>query len=295
MKSTVDDNESNNKNHYSNNLTLPTFFHEHPIIKSIFAGSVSGLFSTIIFQPLDVVKTVLQDPRNDNKLGLMNATKLVWQQESFFGFWRGLSPSLARNIPGIAIHISLTQLINSYLTKNSETSMAKSGLAGFSARCITVSLLMPFTVLKSRTECGQYHYATLTSGLSGIRSSEGWKALCRGWIPTILRDAPFSALYFMFFIKFKNIELFEDRKKPYYTFGCGLLAGGIASCITHPFDVIKTTQQVSKDNIPLLDAIVLIKQKYGLMGYMNGLSLRILRRSLIAAITWTIFDKLTYT
>jgi hypothetical protein len=28
MKSTVDDNESNNKNHYSNNLTLPTFFHE---------------------------------------------------------------------------------------------------------------------------------------------------------------------------------------------------------------------------------------------------------------------------
>jgi hypothetical protein len=51
-----------------------------------------------------------------------------------------------------------------------------------------------------------------------------------------------------------------DRKKPYYTFGCGLLAGGIASCITHPFDVIKTTQQVSKDNILLLDAIVLIKQ-----------------------------------
>jgi len=28
----------------------------------------------------------------------------------------------------------------------------KSGIAGFSARCITVSVLMPFTVLKTRVE-----------------------------------------------------------------------------------------------------------------------------------------------
>lgn len=60
--------------------------------------------------------------------------------------------SLARNIPGIAIHISLTQTIHTYLTRNGETSMVKSGLAGCSARCITVSVLMPFTVLKTRIE-----------------------------------------------------------------------------------------------------------------------------------------------
>lgn len=29
---------------------------------------------------------------SDRKLKLFNATKLVWQQESFYGFWRGLSP-----------------------------------------------------------------------------------------------------------------------------------------------------------------------------------------------------------
>jgi len=29
---------------------------------------------------------------SDKKLGIINATKSVWQQESFFGFWRGLSP-----------------------------------------------------------------------------------------------------------------------------------------------------------------------------------------------------------
>ncbi|XP_026808225.1 mitochondrial glycine transporter B-like isoform X2 [Rhopalosiphum maidis] len=291
MESSYDINGSNK----NNNIRVNTFVHDHPILKSFIAGSTSGLFSTVVFQPFDVIKTVLQDPRNDKKLGIINATKSVWQQQSFYGFWRGLSPSLVRNIPGIAIHISLTQLIYSYLTKNNQTSMVKSGIAGFSARCITVSVLMPFTVLKTRVESGQYHYTTLARGISDILRLECWKVLYRGWTPTILRDAPFSALYFMIFIKLKNITLLEglDNKQPFYIFGCGLLAGGLASFITQPFDVIKTSQQLSKEKLPLIDAIVIIKRKYGIAGYFKGLSLRILRRSLMAAITWTIYEKLS--
>lgn len=173
--------------------------------------------------------------------------------------------------------------------------MVKSGIAGFSARCITVSVLMPFNVLKTRIESGQYKYTTLTHGLSDIYRLEGWKVLCRGWTPTILRDAPFSALYFMIFIKLKNIALLGelDNKQPLFIFGCGLLAGGLASCITQPFDVIKTSQQLSKKKLLLIDAIIIIKQKYGIAGYFKGLSLRVLRRSLMAAMTWTVYEKLS--
>ncbi|XP_025198921.1 mitochondrial glycine transporter B-like [Melanaphis sacchari] len=291
MESTYDMNGPNS----NNNIRVNTFVHNHPILKSFIAGSMSGLFSTVVFQPFDVIKTVLQNPRNDKKLGIINATKSVWQQDHFYGFWRGLSPSLVRNIPGIAIHISLTQLMYSYLTKNNQTSMLKSGIAGFSARCITVSVLMPFTVLKTRVESGQYHYTTLTRGITDIYRLEGWKVLCRGWTPTILRDAPFSALYFMIFIKLKNTNILEelDNKQPLYIFGCGLLAGGLASCITQPFDVIKTSQQVSKEKLLLIDAIIMIKRKYGIAGYFKGLSLRVLRRSLMAAMTWTVYEKLS--
>lgn len=60
-------------------------------------------------------------------------------------------------------------------------------------------------------QSGQYSYTTLIRGLSDIYRLEGWKVLCRGWTPTILRDAPFSALYFMIFIKLKNIPLLEGK------------------------------------------------------------------------------------
>ncbi|CAG2065811.1 unnamed protein product, partial [Timema podura] len=33
-----------------------------PLVKSFVAGSFSGTFSTIMFQPLDLVKTRLQNP-----------------------------------------------------------------------------------------------------------------------------------------------------------------------------------------------------------------------------------------
>lgn len=59
-----------------------------------------------------------------------------------------------------------------------------------------------------------------------------------------------------------------NKKQPVYIFGCGLLAGGLASCITQPFDVIQTNQQVSKNNTSFVDAVILIKQVYIIVVYL---------------------------
>ncbi|XP_050523909.1 mitochondrial glycine transporter-like isoform X2 [Daktulosphaira vitifoliae] len=231
---------------------------------------------------------------NNNNLTIVGAIKLVWKQESYHGFWRGLAPSLARNIPGIGIHISLTQFIHSYLINNNESSMIKSGLAGFSSRCIAVSALMPFTVLKTRLESGYYHYSSLKSGLINMYKLEGWNVMGRGWTATLLRDAPFSGLYFMLYMKLKDCQLFEEstRKQSFYIFNCGLFSGIFASFITHPFDVIKSSQQLSKDRQSFIKSIVLIQENYGINGYFRGLSVRLIRRSLMTAISWTTYEML---
>lgn len=52
--------------HVSNSVTFINdfilLFQYSPVFKAFLAGSFSGTFSTILFQPLDLVKTRLQNP-----------------------------------------------------------------------------------------------------------------------------------------------------------------------------------------------------------------------------------------
>jgi solute carrier family 25 protein 38 len=72
--------------------------------------------------------------------------------------------------------------------------------------------------------------------------------LWRGLLPTLLRDAPFSGLYLLFyrrqFLFFnstsekseENAVLLSLHKR----FLCGLSAGFFACLLTQPFDIVKT-------------------------------------------------------
>lgn len=96
-----------------------------------------------------------------------------------------------------------------------------------------------------------------------IISMNGPRALYRGLGPMILRDVPFSALYFLSFESFKNAlstsEHLGSWGKPYHearglkvpgsvetlqAFVCGVAAGTFATMVTTPFDVIKTRKQM---------------------------------------------------
>ena len=45
---------------------LKLSYFQYPVLKSFLAGSFSGTFSTILFQPLDLIKTRLQNRVNNH-------------------------------------------------------------------------------------------------------------------------------------------------------------------------------------------------------------------------------------
>lgn len=86
-------------------------------------------------------------------------------------------------------------------------------------------------------------------------SETGVRSLFRGWAPTLLRDVPFSALYWCVYETFKGRLLARrpvgqvDRHAESllsgpeaFASGCG--AGLIAAVATMPFDIVKTHRQV---------------------------------------------------
>uniref|UniRef100_A0A1B6DWZ3 Mitochondrial glycine transporter n=1 Tax=Clastoptera arizonana TaxID=38151 RepID=A0A1B6DWZ3_9HEMI len=277
---------------------------ESPMLKSFLAGSLSGTCSTILFQPLDVVKTRLQTaqcatitrPNNIGSFGMVNILSGIFQKDQLFGLWKGMSPSLTRCVPGVGLYFASMHWMKDNLISGEPTPLESLAI-GIAGRSISGICLIPITVVKTRFESGEYPYKGVTQALRVIYKSEGIRGLSCGLIPTLFRDAPFSGLYLMFYSQIKRSlpqdSYRGDMAAPAH-FCCGVVAGMLASLVTQPADVIKTKMQLYPGRFHSIFHVVLyIQEKYGVKGYFKGLMPRTLRRTLVAAMSWTIYEQLT--
>ncbi|XP_072931824.1 mitochondrial glycine transporter B-like isoform X2 [Epargyreus clarus] len=280
----------------------------HPVLKAFLAGSFSGTFSTILFQPLDLVKTRLQNPSqhvvatavNRIQPGMITIFANIIRQEQIAGLWRGMVPSIARCVPGVGLYFSSLHWLKSKLgkTRNQDLGALEAIGLGVVARSMSGVALIPMTVIKTRYESGVYKYNSLSGALKAIYRAEGIRGLSCGLGPTLARDAPFSGLYLMFYTQTKQALPKEWLQTPTAAsvmhFSCGIVAGIAASLATNPADVLKTKMQLYPDKFPnAFSAAVYVHQTYGVKGYFKGAVPRMLRRTLMAAMAWTVFEEIT--
>jgi len=307
---------------------MADFIASNPIVKSFVAGSVSGTCSTILFQPLDLVKTRIQQNHQTSTMlvsttadhsltctaarpSIFSTLRIVIANESVIGLWKGITPSITRTVPGVGLYFSsLHALKTTHLGSTAEKPSPMQAIyLGMTARTIAGCAMIPITVLKTRFESGHFNYTKMSSALIDIYSHEGFRGLCCGLVPTLVRDAPYSGLYLMFYTQLKqqiekNHQLFTgispgiDLKTNGYIaslthFSCGITAGLLASLVTHPADVVKTRMQLEPIKYPtVLRACKQILHSNGPNGFLAGLAPRMLRRTLMSAFAWTIYEEL---
>lgn len=269
------------------------------MMTAFLAGSFSGVCSTVLFQPLDLIKTRIQTrPSSRQPLNVVSAARSVLRSEGVLGLWSGLGPSLARTVPGVGLYFSTAHTLRSQLTSSSgpETSL----MIGFVSRSVACAALIPITVIKLRSEVE----TRMTASVTDIYKMEGVRGLTRGLVPTILRDAPFSGLYMMMYDlirKAGNIVItLTDTLTPDNlewnkldsALMNGLMAGCLASLVTQPMDVVKTKMQIQTSRYKtLVQACSRILKKYGPRGFFLGLGPRLLRRSLMAGLAWSLYER----
>lgn len=268
-----------------------------PIVKSFLAGSLSGTCSTIIFQPLDLVKTRLQTPVavGNGPVGMITVVGNVLRNEKLVGMWRGLAPSLTRTVPSIGMYFSSLHWIKSSFG-SSNPSPLESVITGMCARSVAGFSLLPFTVIKTRYESGQFQYRGVLQAFKVIYHSEGARGLYSGLSATLLRDAPFSGLYLMFYTqmkKFVNHSNGMETQSPLVHFSCGILSGCMASLVTQPADVVKTHMQLYPEKFNKFNKVLIyIYERDGALGFMRGIVPRTMRRTLMAAMAWTVYEQI---
>ncbi|XP_008544906.1 mitochondrial glycine transporter isoform X1 [Microplitis demolitor] len=271
---------------------------DYPILKSFLAGSFSGTFSTILFQPLDLIKTRLQNTVSNHvsspKHAMITTVVHIIKKENIFGLWKGMTPSITRVIPGVGLYFSTLHWLKNTICLEEPLTPLQAVSLGIAARTLSGSLLIPITVIKTRYESGVYKYQSMGEALRLIYKYEGIKGLSSGLAPTLLRDAPYSGLYLMFYTQLKEVSDKKLSGSVTTHFACGIVSGILASVITQPVDVIKTKMQLYPDKFNNIKSVfIFVHQKYGYRGFFKGIVPRMLRRTLMTAMAWTVYEQIT--
>ncbi|CAF4058654.1 unnamed protein product [Rotaria sp. Silwood2] len=253
----------------------------HPLI----AGAASAFVTTTLYQPLDFLKTQIQEPKDGiSKRSIRSITKYTMHQYSTFRLWRGLTPSLFRAVPGSALYFHLLNSLKEKIPKSQQTVFVN-GVCGALARCAADLVVFPFTLIKARLESSRYTTMNMIAIIKHVYSMHGLQGFYTGLLPTLARDLPFSGIYYM------SYHIPSHKNWITSQASISIAAGLIASFITQPADVIKTYRQVAPNDYQNVRiTIKSIIKTHGLIGFGSGFILRAFRRTLVAATAWTLYE-----
>ncbi|KAM3450110.1 hypothetical protein NHJ6243_009868 [Beauveria neobassiana] len=282
------------------------------------SGLGSGISTAIILQPLDLLKTRVQQ---SSQASLYSSwLELRQSPNQLRSLWRGTLPSALRTGFGSALYFSTLNAIRQYVAQSGsgQGSMASSTalpklsnttnlLSGAVARTWAGFVLMPLTVIKVRFESNLYSYPSLFNAAMDIQRREGFRGFFSGLGATAIRDAPYAGLYVLFYEKLKShlgslaeTDLDSDTKTVMGTplassinFSSAILAGAVCSAVSNPFDAVKTRIQLQPQRYRnMLQAWYKMITEDGFRSLWCGLGLRMGRKALSSALAWTLYEEL---
>ncbi|KAG0643576.1 mitochondrial carrier domain-containing protein [Tuber brumale] len=273
-------------------------------------GSVAGAFGATTVYPIDLVKTRMQNQRSKVVGELMyknsiDCAKKVIRNEGFRGLYSGLGPQLIGVAPEKAIKLTINDLVRSKAkNKDGEISLPWELIAGGSAGACQVVFTNPLEIVKIRLQV-QGEVAKNVEGVPRrsalwIVKNLGLVGLYRGASACLLRDVPFSAIYFPTYSHLKKDWFGESLTKKLgivQLLISGAIAGMPAAYLTTPCDVIKTRLQVEARKGQthyrgLIHCASTIWREEGFKAFYKGGPARILRSSPQFGCTLAVYEVL---
>mmetsp|Transcript_7104 Transcript_7104/g.15318 ORF Transcript_7104/g.15318 Transcript_7104/m.15318 type:complete len:442 (-) Transcript_7104:24-1349(-) len=226
--------------------------------------------------------------------GTIHTLMSIFRNEGWEGLYAGLRPTLVMSVPNTVLYFTAYDEISSRLRQNHNNHLSSRTLsnercenvtkkqayiplvAGSSARLLASLATAPLELMRTR-QAGIVNNGRSTGSLSSSGTFEEIRVMLRthgvsslyvGLGPTLWRDVPFSAIYWLCLERFKTAlsesndlgqwggQYHLDRGnnippslQAMHAFMSGAAAGAIAAAFTTPFDVVKTRRQMVSGQI----------------------------------------------
>ncbi|XDV18676.1 hypothetical protein PO909_024322, partial [Leuciscus waleckii] len=223
-------------------------------------GGIAGLIGVTCVFPIDLAKTRLQNQQNGSRIYTSMSDCLIKtiRSEGFCGMYRGAAVNLTLVTPEKAIKLAANDFFRHQLSKDGQKlTLVGEMLAGCGAGTCQVIVTTPMEMLKIQLQdagrIAEFSASLLQSSVShdplqlsrDLLKDKGITGLYTGLGATLLRDVPFSIIYFPLFANLNSLgRRNTDGSAPFYiSFLSGCLAGCTAAVAVNPVDVLKTRLQ----------------------------------------------------
>ncbi|KAG7279859.1 hypothetical protein CRUP_016186 [Coryphaenoides rupestris] len=287
-------------------------------------GGIAGMVGVTCVFPIDLAKTRLQNQRSGQQVyrNMMDCLIKTVKSEGYFGMYRGAAVNLTLVTPEKAIKLAANDFFRHQLSKDGgRLTIFKEMLAGCGAGMCQVIITTPMEMLKIQLQDAgrlvaqqrvlpnmvpalklgataavlsrSYNtspapHVVRVSAMQITREllrTKGVPGLYRGLGATLMRDLPFSMVYFPLFANLHQLgrPSPENPAVPFYwSFISGCLAGSMAAVAVSPFDVVKTRLQSLKKGANeetyngVVDCVRKIMRKEGPRAFLKGAGCRAL-------------------
>ncbi|XP_039725171.1 mitochondrial glutamate carrier 2 isoform X1 [Pteropus medius] len=244
-------------------------------------GGVAGLVGVTCVFPIDLAKTRLQNQHGkDIYKGMIDCLMKTVKVEGFLGMYRGAAVNLALVTPEKAIKLAANDFFRQLLMEDGKQQNLKMEMiAGCGAGMCQVVVTCPMEMLKiqlqdagrlavhqgsasipsssrsyaigSACEASTHKRPSATLIAWELLHTQGLPGLYKGLGATLLRDIPFSIIYFPLFANLNSLGFNELTGKASFahSFLSGCAAGSIAAVTVTPLDVLKTRIQTLKKGL----------------------------------------------
>ncbi|KAJ6715215.1 MITOCHONDRIAL BASIC AMINO ACIDS TRANSPORTER-RELATED [Salix viminalis] len=200
------------------------------------AGGFGGIAGIISGYPLDTLRIRLQQPNPGSAFSIL---RRVMAGEGPAGLYRGMGAPLAsvtfQNAMVFQTYAILSRAFDSSVSASDPPSYKGVALGGVGTGAIQSILLSPVEL--------------------SILKTEGLKGVYRGFVITVLRDAPAHGVYFWTYEYMREQFHPGCRKNGQENLRTMLTAGGLAGVASwlccYPLDVVKTRLQAQTPSSPL--------------------------------------------
>lgn len=285
------------------------------VLTQFAAGAVAGLVNVIVLSPLEVVKVRLQaqsravsasaatmPPRYK---GLIHALKLMFREEGWRSYYKGINASLWAFIPNWAVYWFVYEGLKRRMTPNQskKPSAIVHVTSALGAGALTALATAPLWTLKSRLQTdiatgARRRYTSVWSGIRKIAAEEGFLALYKGITPTLIGLGHVMVQFPVYeHIKGQLSDHQDENLRPAHILAASSLSKIVASAAFYGHEVVRVRMQLDMRVQPDVSEPVRmarlardIVRTEGVRGLYRGFGTNLLRTVPACMLTFTSYE-----